>query len=147
MQQIDISEAKTQFPALLEAARHGAEIIITENAQPVVRLAHIGAVATNGTPVLRIDEMDAQGAANLFLSDHLPDRICASKPAWDKSAQCWRVPVVLAYPHLGTLGQVGEIVVDALSASIRSHTPVEEMRQAATQLIAQHYDAIAAPLS
>ena len=56
MQQIDISEAKTQFPALLEAARHGAEIIITENAQPVVRLAYIGAVAANGASIGTVGE-------------------------------------------------------------------------------------------
>jgi hypothetical protein len=40
-------------------------------------------------------------AANLFLSDHLPDRFLASSPTLDFAANVWRVPVWLAYPFIG----------------------------------------------
>lgn len=38
MQQIDLAQAQYQLPQLVEAARHGAEIIITQNDAPLVRL-------------------------------------------------------------------------------------------------------------
>lgn len=41
MQQIELNEAKTQLPELLEAAINGEEIIITEHNQPLIKLARI----------------------------------------------------------------------------------------------------------
>ncbi len=157
MQQIDISEAKFQLPALLEAAINGAEIIITQNSRPLVRLSrvdannqiHSGLAPGNGTTTTNpaVSEARAQAAASLFLSDRLPDRISAGAPHLDEPAQVWRVPAILAYPHLGVLGQVGEIVVSAIEEIILSHTPVEEMRKAAWEIIEKHRDVIEAPLS
>src|SRR5438552_5242418 len=100
------------------------------------------AMATVTVPI--VTAMEAQAEASLFLSDHLPDRISASTPSLDEAAQVWRVPVILAYPYLGVLGQVGEIVVSANRAEVISHTPVEEMLESASAIAEQHRDSIEA---
>lgn len=61
-------------------------------------------------------------------------------------AQVWQVPVILAYPHIGVLGQAGEIIVSAVKAEVISYTPVEEMLKTARALAEKHRDAIEAPL-
>lgn len=91
--------------------------------------------------------LEAQAAANLFLSDHLPDRFCADDPRFDRSANVWRVPVVLAYPFVGSIGEVGEITVSTSSEDILWHTPLQEMRAAAQPLIELHRDEIEAPMT
>lgn len=93
-----------------------------------------------------VTSVQAQAEASLFLSDRLPDRISASTPQLDEAARVWRVPVILAYPYLGVLGQVGEIVVSAIRQEVVSSTPVEEMLTAAQELAEKHRDAIEAPL-
>lgn len=90
--------------------------------------------------------MEAQAEASLFLSDHLPDRISASTPSLDEAALVWRVPVILAYPHLGVLGQVGEVVVSVARKEVVSFTPLEDILDAARALAEKHRDAIEAPL-
>ena len=93
-----------------------------------------------------VTAMEAQAEASLFLSDRLPDRLSASAPFLDEAAQSWHVPVILAYPHIGVLGQVGEIIVGAAKAEVISSTPVEEMLKTAQALAEKHRDAIEAPL-
>ena len=90
--------------------------------------------------------IEAQAAASHLLSDRLPDRISASTPILDESAKVWRVPVILAYPLLGVLGQVGEVLVNTNKAEVVSCTPVGEMLTAAKALAEQHRDVIEAPL-
>jgi hypothetical protein len=90
--------------------------------------------------------MQAQAEAFRFLNDHLPDRIITGSPRLDAAAEVWRVPAVLAYPHLGILGEVGEIAVGATAGEIVAHTPVEEMRAAALALAEQHREKIEAPV-
>ncbi len=99
------------------------------------------------TQIKTLTALEAQAAANLFLSDNLPDRFCADDPRFDRIANLWRVPVVLAYPFIGSIGQVGEIVVSPSSEDILSHTPLEEMRAAAKPLIELHRDAIEEPFT
>ena len=94
-----------------------------------------------------ITAMQAQAEAFRFLNDHLPDRIITGHPRLDAGADVWRVPVVLAYPHLGILGEVGEIVVSATAGEIVTCTPVEEMRAAALVLAEQHRERIEAPIA
>lgn len=72
--------------------------------------------------------MQAQAEAFRFLNDHLPDRIIAATPHLDAIARAWRVPVVLSYPGLGIIGEIGEISISAETEQVISHTPVEEMR-------------------
>lgn len=101
-------------------------------------------MATKTFPTLTA--LEAQGAVNLLLSDHLPDRFMGTHPRFDAPACVWRVSVVLAYPVLGPLGEVGEVVVSAASEEIISHTSFDEMLSKARQLYERHREAIEAPL-
>jgi hypothetical protein len=56
------------------------------------------------------------------------------------------VPIIPAYPQLGVLGQVGEVIVSATATEVISSTPVEDILTAAQLLAEQHRDAIEAPL-
>jgi hypothetical protein len=96
--------------------------------------------------VATITALEAQAAANLFLSDNLPDRFLASSPTLDGAANVWRVPVLLAYPIIGPVGQTGEILVSATSEQIVSYTSLEEMKAAARILYENNRDAIEAPV-
>lgn len=91
-------------------------------------------------------EIRALAEANLFLSDNLPDRFAAGFPTLDEEAGVWRVPVLLAYPFLGSVGQTGEILIGTDSEEVVSYTPLEEMKAAARGLYEQHREAIEAPL-
>jgi hypothetical protein len=46
----------------------------------------------------------------------------------------WCVPVMLSYPAIGELGQVGEVVVNAFSGEIISATPPDVMRSQGLKL-------------
>lgn len=96
--------------------------------------------------VTKITALEAEAAASLFLSDHLPDRITAGDPQLDMRAGVWRVPVLLAYPVIGVVGEVGEIVISGQMEEILLHTPVDEMLAHARALCEQHADAIKAPV-
>ena len=88
--------------------------------------------------------LEAQAAASLFLSDNLGDRFLASSPKLDGAAHVWRVPILLAYPIIGPVGQTGEILVNATSEVIISYTPLEEMKATARRLYEENRDAIEA---
>jgi hypothetical protein len=91
-----------------------------------------------------ITALQAQAEANLFLSDHLPDRFMAGQPSLDLGARVWRVPVLLAYPIIGPVGQTGEILGSVTVAEVMSYTPIEAMKVAARALYEQHRNAIEA---
>jgi hypothetical protein len=101
-------------------------------------------MVTNTVP--QITALEAEAAASLFLSDHLPDRITAGDPQLDSQAGVWRVPVLVAYPVIGSVGEVGEIIVSGLTEEILSHTPVDEMLARALALFDQHRDEIEVPV-
>lgn len=94
----------------------------------------------------KITALEAEAAASLFLSDHLPDRITAGDPQLDSQAGVWRVPALLAYPVVGEVGEVGEIIVSSQTEEILSHTPVDEMLARALALYEQHREQIEAPV-
>jgi hypothetical protein len=94
-----------------------------------------------------VTALEAQGIANLFLSDHLGDRFLAVRPQLDEASDVWRVPVVLTYAVVGPVGEVGEIVISAGTEEVVSHRPVEEMKERARALYEQHREQIEAPLS
>jgi hypothetical protein len=94
-----------------------------------------------------VTALEAQGVANLFLSDRLGDRFLAVRPQLDEGGDAWRVPVVLTYAVVGPLGEVGEVIVSAASEEVVSHTPVEEMKERARALYEQHREQIEAHLS
>src|SRR3954468_9549178 len=101
-------------------------------------------MATKTAPT--VTALEAQGAANLFLSDHLGDRFLAVRPRLDEGGDVWHVPVVLTYAVVGPVGEVGEVTVSAVNEEIVSHTPIEEMKERARALYEQHRDEIEAPL-
>ena len=90
----------------------------------------------------KVTALQAQATANLFLSDHLPDRFTADQPHLNAVDNVWCVPVVLAYPVVGAIGCVGEICIHTLSDTVVSHTPLAAMQQAAQALYDAHRDAI-----
>jgi hypothetical protein len=103
------------------------------------------AMATKTAPT--VTALEAQGVANLFLSDYLGDRFLAVRPQLDEGGDAWRVPVVLTYAVVGPLGEVGEVIVSAAGEEVLSHTPIEEMKERARALYEQHREQIEAPLS
>lgn len=92
--------------------------------------------------VLQLTALEAVAVANLFLSDHMPDRYCAGDPTYDHVARLWRVPVVMSYLRIGPIGEVGEIAVDGFSEEIVFHTPLDEMKARGRALYEQHQEAI-----
>lgn len=93
----------------------------------------------------RITALQAQALTNSFLSDRLPDRFTADSPLETLRERAeWRVPVILAYPGIGSLGEVGEAYVDNEVGTILSHTSLEQMKQKGMELYATNQDAIKA---
>jgi hypothetical protein len=92
-----------------------------------------------------ITAQQAQAIANLLLSDHLPDRFTADQPQCHEAG--WQVPIILAYPTIGAIGQVGEVWVDLTSEQILSHTDFATMRATGQNLYTRHQDAIETALS
>jgi hypothetical protein len=90
----------------------------------------------------RVTALQAQGIANEFLSNSLPDRFTADQPKLADNQ--WQVPVILAYPHIGSLGKVGEIKIDMAIGNILSHTPLDQMKQTGIELYTTNQDAIKA---
>jgi hypothetical protein len=101
-------------------------------------------MVANTVPI--ITALEAEAAASLFLSDHLPDRITAGDPQLDTQAGVWHVPALLAYPIIGSVGEVGEIIVSSQTEEVLSYTPVDEMLARARALYDQHRDQIEAPV-
>ena len=90
----------------------------------------------------RVTALQAQALVNDFLSTCLPDRFTADSSEWvdDK----WQVPVILAYPQIGSLGPVGLFEVDRDIGTIISHTPLEQMKLKGLELYTINRDAIEA---
>jgi hypothetical protein len=92
-----------------------------------------------------VTALEAQGVANLFLSDRLGDRFLAVRPQLDEGGDVWRVRVVLTYAVVGPVGEVGEVLVSAAGEEIVSHTPIDEMKERARALYEQRREQIEAP--
>ena len=89
--------------------------------------------------------LEARTAANEWLISRLPDRFAAGIPEYDQDIPGWRIPVWLSYPGLAPFGPLGELVVDE-SGTVGKHTPLDEIKDRATELYEQHRDQIEAPL-
>lgn len=92
----------------------------------------------------RVTAFQAQALVNDFLSNSLPDRFTADRSDWADDK--WRVPVILAYPQIGSLGEVGEVEVDTEIGTILSHTPFEQMKKIGIELYTANRDAIEAAI-
>lgn len=89
-----------------------------------------------------ITAIEAQARAEAFLSDHLPDRFCATSPVLSLDGKAWHVPVVLSYPSTGPLGVVGEILVASDRDDILDHSAVSTMKEAANRLFFENRERI-----
>lgn len=85
-----------------------------------------------------ITAMEAESVASKFLADNLPDRFTAGEPRLDAGGETWRVPVLLAFPVLGPVGTVGEIVIGTDSKRILSHSPIQVIQEAASRVYEEH---------
>jgi hypothetical protein len=90
----------------------------------------------------RVTALQAQALVNDFLSDLLPDRFTANLAEWVDGK--WRISVILAYPHIGSFGEVGEVQVDAETVKILNHTPLAQMKQTGIALYTANQNAIEA---
>src|SRR5205085_9928005 len=95
----------------------------------------------------QVTALQAQAAANLFLSDRLPDRFTADQPQLNPANEFWHVPMILSYPFVGSLGAVGEILISANSEAVVSHTTLDDMRESAQRLYDAHRDCVEAAFS
>ena len=91
----------------------------------------------------KIAAFEAEAEANHLLHGIVRDRLTAGDAWFDHAINAWRVPVVLAYPFTGPVGQVGEVLISA-ALQVLSHTPATEMMTAARGLYELHRDAIEA---
>ncbi|MEC4817062.1 MAG: hypothetical protein SAK29_27905 [Scytonema sp. PMC 1069.18] len=89
--------------------------------------------------VPKVTAQQAQAAVNQFISDRLPDRFTADLAQLCVTREVWQLPVILAYPVIGSLGEVGEVLVSTSSEMILSHTPLDEMKQTAQCLYNEIY--------
>ena len=96
----------------------------------------IAVMVANTVP--KTTALEAQAATNGFLLDHLPHCFTAGHPTFDQAAQVWRVPVLLAYATIGSIGEVGEALISATSEEIISVTSFEEMNARAHSLYEEH---------
>ncbi len=95
----------------------------------------------------QVTALQAQAAANLFLSNHLPDRFTADQPQLNTHDKVWQVPVILVYPGIGSLGCVGNVQLSTTKEKILSYSPLSDMKRTAQQLYDTHHDAIEAAFS
>jgi hypothetical protein len=87
---------------------------------------------------------EAEAIAGGYLLDYLPDRFSTGAPRFDKAAGVWRIPVILAYPRIGPVGEVGDLTVDDSTKDVISHTPFEEMTTIALAIYEQRCEEIEA---
>ena len=77
-----------------------------------------------------------QSAATVseWLVSHVGDSFLAGTPVLDAVTQLWRIPILYVYPNEGPLGSVGEATVDSLTGEMLAHTPIDEIKNLATEL-------------
>ncbi|MBA3921606.1 MAG: hypothetical protein H0X31_07850 [Nostocaceae cyanobacterium] len=92
--------------------------------------------------VPQVTAQQAQAAVNQLISDYMSDRFTADQAQLSITGEVWQVPVILAYPMIGSLGQVGEVLVSTSTEAILRHTPFEEIKQTGQRLYEANRDAI-----
>lgn len=93
---------------------------------------------------VKISEQQAQALANEFLSNNLPDRFICNEIHLSEIENAWIASVVLAYPFVGSLGEVGTVAISTTSEAILSYTPIKKMKQIGQELYELHGNAIQA---
>jgi len=97
---------------------------------------------------LTTDRETAKTVANHFILEHLPDRYCAGPPYLVEFPirTVWSVPIMLGYPRLGIIGQVGAIIVDREMGTVAGWTPLQEVKSAAREIYEKRKAEIEAPV-
>ena len=90
-------------------------------------------------PRVQISAETARRKVNRFLLDQVSYLLGAKHPELIRETQLvWRVPVVLAYPDRGVIGQVGTVDVDAESGHPLTSTElIETIKHNAQNLAAR----------
>lgn len=98
---------------------------------------------------LKINEDEAVTEANGFILEHLPDRFCAGIPRLLSfpARTIWATPILLSYPEIGPVGEVGFIAVDAELGNVVGWTPFPEIYKAAEQVYSDKKGQIEAAFS
>ncbi len=98
---------------------------------------------------LKINEDEAVTEANGFILEHLPDRFCAGIPRLLSFAArtIWATPILLSYPEIGPVGEVGFVAVDAELGNVVGWTPFSEIFKAAEKLYSSKKEQIEAAFS
>ncbi len=91
-----------------------------------------------------LNARQAMVAANQFIVEHLPDCFSAGLPklVLFPIRPLWLVPVLLTYPGVGVVGEVGMLAVDGDHPVIVGWTPLEEMEALAQKLYEENRDEI-----
>jgi hypothetical protein len=97
---------------------------------------------------VKIGREAAEIAANHFILEHLPDRYCAGVPNLVEFPirTVWSVPIMLGYPRLGVIGQVGTIIIDSEMGTVAGWTPLQEVKSAAKEIYEKRKAEIEAPV-
>ena len=98
----------------------------------------------SNSETLPISAEVAEAVVNNWLIQALPDRFTALEPTLVAGGDIWSVPVGLAYPKIGVIGEVGEVLVSAFSRGIISATQPETMESLGTSCYREKEDAIKA---
>ena len=85
---------------------------------------------------IKVDLQQMIAVANRFILANLPDRFSAGLPKSMAfpTRRLWIVPVILTYPHVGVVGEVGMVAVDAEQEIVVGWTPFNEVENLARQL-------------
>jgi hypothetical protein len=94
-----------------------------------------------------VDRDLAQITANSFILEHLPDRYCAGVPNLVEFPirTVWSVPIMLGYPRLGVIGQVGTVIIDRETGTVAGWTPFHDVRNATRKIYKQRKAEIETP--
>ena len=84
----------------------------------------------------KLNLQQVMALANRFILTKLPDRFSAGLPksVAFPTRRLWVVPVMLTYPHVGIVGEVGTVAVDVEQEIVAGWTPFQEMEELARQL-------------
>ena len=99
--------------------------------------------------VTNIDEETAIAEANGYILDHFPDRFCAGIPRMVSfpARIIWAVPILLSYPEIGPIGEVGIVAVDSETGNVVGWTPASEVMKAANKIYSEKKTTIEASFS
>lgn len=85
---------------------------------------------------IEISYKRAMAIANRFIVENLPDRLSAGLPKSVRfpTRTVWMVPVLLTYPKVGIVGEVGMIAIETERKNVLGWTPFSEVEALARQL-------------